>query len=63
MKQIAVNLSVSEAAEQLISSIKKNGFTVFSDIEHQENAKNVDIDMPASRVLIFGNPIAGTKLM
>ena len=63
MKQIAVNLPVSEAAELTIESLKQKGFTVFSDIDHQANARSVDLDMPASRVLIFGNPVAGTQLM
>ncbi|MDX2503372.1 MAG: DUF302 domain-containing protein [Gammaproteobacteria bacterium] len=32
-------------------------------LNHQTNAKSADLKMPASRVLIFGNPVAGTKLM
>jgi uncharacterized protein (DUF302 family) len=63
MKQIALNLSVSEATESIKQSLQEKGFTLFSDIDHQANAKSVDLDMPASRVLIFGNPVAGTKLM
>lgn len=63
MKKIAVNLSVAESAERLKKSIQEKGFMIFCDIDHQANAKNADLDMPASRVLIFGNPIAGTKLM
>jgi hypothetical protein len=39
------------------------GFILFCNVQHQANADSVDLDMPASRVLIFGNPVAGTKLM
>ncbi len=63
MKKIAVNLSVAESAERLKKSIQEKGFMIFCDIDHQANAKSADLDMPASRVLIFGNPVAGTKLM
>ena len=63
MKTIKVNLSVSETADHLNKSLQEKGFTIFCDIDHQANAKAVDLDMPASRVLIFGNPVAGTKLM
>ncbi|MFT5506404.1 MAG: hypothetical protein ACI8XC_004132 [Gammaproteobacteria bacterium] len=63
MKQTVLKLSVPEAAEQLKISIAEKGFTLFADIDHQANARSVDLEMPASRVIIFGNPVAGTKLM
>ncbi|MCW8933214.1 MAG: DUF302 domain-containing protein [Gammaproteobacteria bacterium] len=63
MKRIKVSQSVSDSAECLIKSLKEKGFKIFCDIDHQANAKDVDLEMPASRVLIFGNPVAGTKLM
>lgn len=63
MKKIKLDLSVSEAAEKLKISLLNKGFTLFADIDHQANAASVDLEMPASRALIFGNPEAGTKLM
>lgn len=63
MKTIKVNLSVTETAEILTKSLQEKGFTIFCDVDHQANAKRVGLDMPASRLLIFGNPIVGTKLM
>lgn len=63
MKKVKVNLSVNESAEHIIQSLKEKGFTIFADINHQANAQRVDLELPASRVLIFGNPVAGTKLM
>lgn len=63
MKTTKVNLSVSESADQLKKSLQEKGFTIFCDVDHQANAKGADLEMPASRVLIFGNPVAGTKLM
>ncbi len=55
--------SVADAAEQVLNSLKEKGFSIFADVDHQANAKSVDLEMPASRAIIFGNPIAGTKLM
>lgn len=63
MKRHTVNSSVADTAERLTKSLKDKGFTIFCDIDHQANAKGADLELPASRVLIFGNPVAGTKLM
>lgn len=63
MKKIPVNLSVSETTEKLKKLIQEKDFSIFCDIDHQQNAKSVDLEMPESRALIFGNPLGGTKLM
>jgi len=63
MKQTILNLPVSESTEHIKKSLLDKGFTLFCDINHQANANSVDLEMPASRVLIFGNPLAGTNLM
>ena len=63
MKQIPLKKSVSESAKHIKNSLQEKGFALFCDIDHQANAGSVDLDMPASRALIFGNPVAGTKLM
>jgi uncharacterized protein (DUF302 family) len=54
---------VPESVDRIKESLKEKGFTLFCDVDHQANANSVDLEMPASRVLIFGNPVAGTKLM
>ena len=63
MKQILLQLSVPESTEYIKQSLKEKGFTLFCDVDHQANAASVDLEMPASRALIFGNPLAGTRLM
>ncbi len=63
MKHTPLKLSVSESAERAKEILAEKGFTLFCDVDHQANADNVDLEMPASRALIFGNPVAGTKLM
>jgi len=63
MKKTTIKHSVAEAADLVVNSLKEKGFTIFADIDHQANAKSVDLEMPASRAIIFGNPLSGTKLM
>lgn len=63
MKVTTVSTSVAESAQKLTNMLEEKGFKVFADINHQANAQSVDLELPASRVLIFGNPMAGTKLM
>jgi uncharacterized protein (DUF302 family) len=63
MKHIPLKLSVPESADRIKRSLEEKGFTLFCDVDHQANADSVDLEMPASRAIIFGNPVAGTKLM
>lgn len=63
MQNVKVAKTVREATEILRKSVEEKGFVVFSDIDHQANASKADMEMPAARVLIFGNPVAGTNLM
>jgi uncharacterized protein (DUF302 family) len=63
MKHIPLKLSVPESADRIKKSLEEKGFTLFCDVDHQANADSVDLEMPASRAIIFGNPVAGTKLM
>ena len=63
MKKTAVSLPVDIATDRAKAFLLAKNFTIFADIDHQKNAQSVDLEMPSSRVLIFGNPLGGTKLM
>ena len=54
---------VAETEERLIEAVEGKGLTVMARVDHQANAKTVDMEMPATRLVIFGNPAAGTQLM
>jgi uncharacterized protein (DUF302 family) len=43
--------------------IKSQGLVHFSTIDHQANAKNVDMNLKPETVVVFGNPKMGTVLM
>ncbi len=63
MNKIRITPSVNDAVEKIKKFLIKKQFQIFADINHKTNAQTVNLDMPESRVLIFGNPMAGTKLM
>ena len=57
------HFSVDQTIENIKRIVKSKGFGVFAIINHQGNAKMVDMSLNESKVIIFGNPKVGTKLM
>lgn len=55
--------SLEETAARFETVLKSKGMRVFNRIDHQGNAKSVDLTMKPAIVFIFGNPKIGTKLM
>lgn len=48
--------------EKLDKAIKARGMKIFAHIDHQAGAKEYGLSMPASTVVMFGNPKAGTPI-
>ena len=62
--QVPSALSVDQCTARISTNIaSKPGFGVFATIDHQKNAQKVGIKIPAQKVIIFGNPKAGSKLL
>ena len=55
--------SVSETTDRLENILEDNGLTIFQKVDHQEGAASVNMELPPTTVLIFGNPKLGTPLM
>jgi uncharacterized protein (DUF302 family) len=55
--------SVEQVVDRLHELIRERGLTLFAEIDHARNARDAGLEMPATRVLIFGNAKAGTGLM
>ncbi|PHS38356.1 MAG: hypothetical protein COB07_08690 [Sulfurovum sp.] len=51
------------AVAKLEKLIKEQGLTHFSTIDHQANAKEVNMNLKPETVVVFGNPKMGTVLM
>ncbi len=55
--------SVVKTVEMIQNTIQEKGLTIFSTIKHDVQAKNAGLELRETRVIIFGNPKAGTVLM
>lgn len=55
--------SVDETVERLKNLLKAKGVKLFALIDHSGEAEKAGMHMPATKLLIFGNPAAGTPLM
>jgi len=55
--------SVETTLDRLAEMLESKGLTVFARVDHRENARGADLDLPPTQVLIFGNPKLGTPLM
>jgi uncharacterized protein (DUF302 family) len=55
--------SVEQTVEALTTILKSKGVALFTVIDHSGEAEKVGLKMPPTKLLIFGNPKAGTPLM
>jgi uncharacterized protein (DUF302 family) len=55
--------SVEQTVEALTNILKSKGIAVFALIDHSGEAEKVGLKMRPTKLLIFGNPKAGTLLM
>ena len=56
-------LSVDETVARLLSILQAKGVKLFAIVDHSGEAANAGLKMPNTKLLIFGNPRAGTPLM
>jgi uncharacterized protein (DUF302 family) len=57
------NHSVDQTVERLKGILQAKGVTLFALVDHRGEAEKVGMKMPATKLLIFGSPKAGTPLM
>jgi uncharacterized protein (DUF302 family) len=55
--------SVDETVEKLRNILQAKGVKLFALIDHSGEAEKAGMKMPPTKLLIFGNPKAGTPLM
>jgi len=60
---IPSNHSVDETVEKLKGILAAKGVALFALVDHSGEAEKVGLTMPATKLLIFGNPKAGTPVM
>ena len=59
----ASNHSVDETVEKLKGILQAKGVALFALVDHSGEAAKVGMKMRPTKLLIFGNPKAGTPLM
>jgi len=60
---VACRLSVDETVQKLEGLLQAKGVKLFAAIDHSGEAENAGMSMRPTKLLIFGNPKAGTPLM
>jgi uncharacterized protein (DUF302 family)/uncharacterized membrane protein YidH (DUF202 family) len=56
-------LSVDETVARLLAILQAKGVKLFTVVDHSGEAASAGLKMPNTKLLIFGNPKAGTPLM
>ncbi len=57
------NYSVDETVDRLKSILQAKGVHLFALVDHSGEAERAGMKMPNTKLLIFGNPVAGTPVM
>jgi uncharacterized protein (DUF302 family) len=57
------NHSVDENVEKLKRILQAKGVTLFALVDHSGEAAKVEMKMRPTKLLIFGNPKGGTRVM
>ena len=60
--ELSVNDTIAKI-EKIVESKAKAGLGVFSIIDHKKGADKVKMELAETKVILFGNPKLGTKLM
>jgi len=63
IKTVDSNESVAKTVAQLESIITKAKLTLFSIMDHAQNAKEQNLTLRPTTLIVFGNPHMGSKLM
>jgi uncharacterized protein (DUF302 family) len=60
---IPSNHTVDQTVQRLKGILEAKGVTLFALVDHSGEAEKAGMKMPATKLLIFGSPKAGTPLM
>lgn len=63
IQSIPSNHSVEQTVEKLKAILQAKGVMLFALVDHSGEAEKAGMRMPPTKLLIFGNPKAGTPLM
>lgn len=55
--------TVAETSHRIEQLLREKGIPVFAVFDHAKNAREAGLSLPPTRVIVFGSPQVGTKLM
>ena len=55
--------SLNETLGRLLKVLIEHNMTIFAIVDHSGGATQVDLSMPNTKLVIFGNPKGGTEFM
>jgi uncharacterized protein (DUF302 family) len=55
--------SVKQTIDRLEAEVKAKGMMVFGRVDHAKGARDVDLELRPTELLLFGHPRGGTPLM
>ncbi|MCC5921941.1 MAG: DUF302 domain-containing protein [Cyclobacteriaceae bacterium] len=58
-----ISIDAKEAIKEIKNRVLSNDLSILYEINHQDNADGVNMDLDTNYVIGFGNPKAGTVLM
>jgi len=61
--QISANHSVDETVQKLRDILQAKGVALFAVVDHSGEAAKAGLQMPNTKLVIFGSPKAGTPVM
>jgi uncharacterized protein (DUF302 family) len=61
--EIPSNYPFEQTVERLKGILEAKGVTLFALVDHSGEAEKAGMDMPPTKLLIFGSPRAGTPVM
>ena len=61
--QFRSNASAEATVARVAPALASRGLTLFATVDHQANARAVNLELRPSTVFIFGNPSVGSRLM
>ncbi|MGO4355126.1 DUF302 domain-containing protein [Rhizobium sp. RAF36] len=61
--ELAVPRPFCDVRREVHDILKSAGMTIFAEIDHAVAAKDVGLELPATVVIVYGNPKGGTPVM
>ncbi|HLR26156.1 MAG TPA: DUF302 domain-containing protein, partial [Fodinibius sp.] len=57
------NFPVTETIDRMIGAIEEEGWHLFARIDHAKEAREKELELRPTELILFGNPEVGTLLM